>query len=273
MSDAGGTWRVHKVTMTDLVEVIAAGVRDFRKAPRYGVFFGALYAVAGWLLLALLLRFGMPYFAYPLAMGFALIAPFAVVGLYTVSDNIERGIENTWAGIFGSIRGAIKRDVRWMALITGFALIIWMDIAAFLMFAFVGVQGVTPDTLNSLLTTPSGLLFLILGNVVGAVIAFFVFSISVVSFPLLHDRDVDFVTAMVTSVRLVIENPRTMLIWCAIIGVLTGISLLSVFLGLVIVLPVVGHATWHLYRRAVEFVPGGRPAPATAETGLKTRSE
>lgn len=251
MANAGETWQIRTITITDLVEVIAAGIRDFRAAPQYGIFLGALYAAAGWLLLALLFYFGMPYFAYPLAMGFALIAPFAVVGLYSVSDNIEKGIPNTWPRVFGSIRGAIKRDVRWMALITGFALIIWMDIAAFLMFAFVGVQGVTPDTLNSLLTTPSGFLFLVLGNAVGAIIAFFVFSISVVSFPLLHDKDVDFVTAMVTSVRLVIENPKTMMIWCAIIGGLVGISILSVFLGLVIVLPVVGHASWHLYRRAV----------------------
>lgn len=255
MADARQDWRVRKLTATDLVEVFAAGIRDFRAAPKFGLFFGALYAGAGWLLLALLFHFGIPYFAYPLAMGFALIAPFAVVGLYAVSETLEKGQRPTWAGVFGAVRGAVKRDVRWMALITGFALIIWMDIAAFLMFAFVGVQGVTPDTLNSLLTTPSGVLFLLLGNVAGALIAFFVFSISVISFPLLHDKDIDFVTAMVTSVRLVIENPRTMLMWCIVIGLAVGISLLSVFLGLLVVLPILGHATWHLYRRAIEPVP------------------
>ena len=89
------------------------------------------------------------------------------------------------------------------------------------------------------------------GNLVGAVIALGVFSISVISFPLLFDRDIDFVTAMSTSVRIVLENPRPMIAWCALIALLILVSVLTMFVGLIFVLPVLGHATWHLYRRAV----------------------
>jgi uncharacterized membrane protein len=86
-----------------------------------------------------------------------------------------------------------------------------------------------------------------------------IFSISVVTYPMLYDRDVDFVTAIVTSVRLVFANPLTMLVWCATIGVMTALALLTVFAGLFLTLPILGHASWHLYRRAVEPVPAGPP--------------
>lgn len=255
-----GDWpAVRQLTLNDLVEVIAAGIRDFRAAPGYGIVLGGLYAVAGWLLIALLWHFKALYFAYPLAMGFALIAPFAGIGFYAVSDFLERGKPLSWPAIMTAVHSAARRDLRWMALVTGFALVIWMDIAAFLLFAMVGVEGFHPDFLDTLVTTPQGLLFLAGGNLIGAMIALIVFSISVISFPMLYDRDVDFVTAMVTSVRLVLANPLTMLVWCAAIGVLTGLSLLSVFIGLIVVLPVIGHATWHHYRRALE--------PAVARTG------
>lgn len=250
---------VRSVSVSDLVEVMAAGVRDFRRAPVYGLFFGGLYALAGWLLIALLWRFDALYFAYPLAMGFAIIAPFASVAFYSVSDLLERGDPLSWSAIFGAIRSATQRDLRWMALVTGFALVVWMDIAAFLFFGFIGFEGFKSDFLGQLFSTPGGLVFLLIGNLVGALIAVIVFSISVVSFPMLYDRDVDFATAMVTSVRLVIANPATMLIWCAVIGVLTGLSLLSLFLGLFFLLPIIGHASWHLYRRAVE--PQAAAAP------------
>lgn len=258
---------VREITINDLVDVLGAGVRDFRAAPQYGLFFAGLYVAAGWLLIALLFYFGLPYLAYPLAMGFALIAPFAGVGFYAVSEHLERGKPLSWGSIFASIWDAAKRDVRWMALVTGFALVIWMDIAAFLFFGFMGFNGIGDDFIEQLLTTPSGLTFLFLGNVSGALIALSIFSISVISFPMLYDRDVDFVTAMVTSVRLVTKNPVPMIAWCILIGVLTGISLMSMFVGFLVVLPVTGHASWHLYRRAVEPAAAPEAPEAVATAG------
>lgn len=251
MSTANGKPIVNKLTVGDIIDVMGAGVRDFRAAPKFGLFFARLYTVAGWLFLALLMYFGLPYLAYPLAMGFALISPFAAVGFYAVSDHLHNNKPLTWSAILGSIKAAAARDLRWMALVTGFALVLWMDIAAFLFFGLMGFSSYGPDFVESLFTTSTGLIFVVLGNSVGALIALLVFSISAVSFPMLYERDVDFVTAMTTSVRVVQENPKPMVLWCAIIAALIGISLLSVFAGLLLVLPVIGHATWHLYKRAV----------------------
>lgn len=240
-----------QIAVGDLVAIIAAGIRDFRRAPQFGLVFSGLFALGGWLLIALLWRLNMPYFAYPLAMGFALIAPFAATGYYAVSEHLEQGMPLTWGSILSAVRKAARGEVRWMAIITGFALIIWMDIAAFLMFAFTSFEVITTDTLKNLLTTPTGWIFAILGNAVGAIIAMAVFSISVVSFPMLYDRKVDFVTAMTTSVNLVISSPRAMMVWCAIIAASMAISIATGLVGLVLTMPVIGHSTWHLYRAAV----------------------
>lgn len=249
---------VRDISVADLIDIMAAGLRDFRAAPKYGLVVGGVFALGGWLLLIMLWKLGLIYLSYPVAMGFALIAPFAAVGFYAVSERLESGKPLSWGALWGAIRGSTQRDLRWMALITGFAFFIWVDMAAMLFMVFIGFNALDGNFFNTLFGTTEGWMFLIVGNFAGAVLAMIVFSISVVSFPMLFDRDVDFVTAMVTSVRLVIANPKSMVIWCIIIAVLTGLALMSVFVGLVVVLPVIGHATWHLYRRAVE------PAAASA---------
>ncbi|MGI9425818.1 MAG: DUF2189 domain-containing protein [Hyphomicrobiaceae bacterium] len=242
---------VAKITVGDLIDVTAAGIRDFRAAPQYGLFFGGMYAVVGWVLLIMLWMFELYYLVYPLAMGFALVAPFASVGFYSVSHFREQGKPLSWDAVFRAIREASKRDLRWMALITGFTFFAWVDYAAILYLSLIGFKEVGPQLFTEIVTTTHGWVFLLVGNLTGALIAVIVFSISVVTYPMLYDRDVDFVTAIVTSVRLVMANPVTMLIWCAFIAVLTGLSLITIFAGLFIMLPVLGHASWHLYRRAV----------------------
>jgi uncharacterized membrane protein len=130
----------------------------------------------------------------------------------------------------------------------------WMYQARFLMALFLGLNAsfsTLQQFITVVLTTNQGLLFLLVGNIVGAVIATILFALTVVSFPLLLDRDVDFVTAMITSVRAVVSNPVPMLGWAAIIVALLFLSVLPAFLGLLVTLPVLGHATWHLYRRVL----------------------
>ena len=249
---------VYKISLDDLIDVTAAGINDFRRAPKYGLFFGGMYAVVGWVLLAMLWFFGLYYLVYPLAMGFALVAPFASVGFYSVSDFLEKGKPLSWSAVFGAVREASKRDLRWMALITAFTFLMWIDYAMIIFLSFMGFDALGWQAFDLIFTTSQGWMFLIVGNIAGAIVAIIVFSISVVTYPMLYDRDVDFVTAMVTSVRLVVANPVTMLCWCIFITVFTGLSLLSLFLGLFIMLPVLGHASWHLYRRAVG------PQPSTA---------
>ncbi|MCB1513640.1 MAG: DUF2189 domain-containing protein [Hyphomicrobiaceae bacterium] len=251
---------VFKITSGDVFAALAKGLEDFRAAPGFGLFFGGIYALGGITIYILLTRFDLPYLVYPMATGFVLIAPFVATGLYDVSRKLLDGEALSWSGVLSSVWGASGRDMGWMALVTGFTLIIWMDIAALLFFGFFGGQGIAtgtvPELFKQILTTPAGWLFLLMGNSIGALIAMFVFSFTAVSFPMLYDRDIDFVTAMVTSVRSVKENSGPMLLWAIIIGFLMLISIASGFLAFFIVLPVLGHATFHLYKRLVGPQPG-----------------
>jgi uncharacterized membrane protein len=240
------------VRTSDILNILAAGLRDFRTAPLFSLAVGGIYTIGGWVLILLLLEFDLPYLVYPLTAGFALIAPFVAAAFYAISRSLERGETLTWGTLARSVRDAFSSDLGWMALVTGFSLFIWMDIAALLTFAFLGFTSLSAQELLELIfTTPMGLLFLVIGNAVGAVIALAVFSFSVTSFPMLFDREVDFVTAMITSVKVVVASPVAMILWCATIAVLIALSLLSGLVALPVVLPILGHASWHLYRRAI----------------------
>ena len=150
------------------------------------------------------------------------------------------------------------KELGWLALVCLFTLILWVDFAWTIFLVFHGLH--VPklrEFAAEVATTQSGLLFLIVGNGFGSLIAFLVFSITVVTPTLLVDRDIDFITAMTTSVRLVIANPFVMLVWAASIGVLLALSIATGFLGLFVVPPVLGHASWALYRRAIASGPRG----------------
>ena len=253
---------VRTVTLDDLNEAVVAGIADFRANPGYGLAIGSAFAVAGWALFFALAELGLPFLIYPVAMGFALVAPFAAAAFYAVSDLRERGETVTSAAVFqGLNRERHRRDLGWMALVTFLALILWLEIAAVLTFAFGGINTFDTDYLAKILDSPSGLVFLMIGNLAGAAIGFAVFAITVISFPMLYHRDTDFITAMVTSVRLVEKNPITMLAWAVFIGFIVALSVMTAFLGLLILLPIIGHSTWHLYRLSVEPIRTAYAAP------------
>lgn len=249
--EAGAT-QIKTLLPGHLVDALRAGWRDLFNSPQYGLAVGGLYAVAGWAMVLMLLVLGLPYLVYPTVMGFALVAPFAASVLYDVSRRLENGHPVSWRLVLESVRQTSRRDLRWMALVNAFALFLWLDIAAMLFFGFMGLRKLDAALMAEILTTPHGLMFLLIGHAAGAVIAFSIFSISVVSFPMLFDRDVDFVTAMVTSVRTVRANLLVMTYWCVLIAALMGLSVLTLFVGLIVILPLLGHATWHLYRRAID---------------------
>ncbi|MFH1341584.1 MAG: DUF2189 domain-containing protein [Pseudomonadota bacterium] len=248
---------VRRITASDIAEALGRGLRDFQAMPLYGLAFGAIYVAGGIVILLSLTAFGMVYLAYPLAAGFALIGPFVAIGLYEISRRREAGEPVSFASIWVKVKS--RSELGWMAFVTLFIFLIWMYQVRLLIALLLGLNAsfaTLPQFITVVLTTNEGLLFLAIGNAVGAALSLILFSLTVVSFPLLLDRDVDFVTAMVTSVRAVVMSPLPMIGWAAVIVVLLIVSALPYFLGLLVALPVLGHATWHLYRRIVEPLPG-----------------
>jgi uncharacterized membrane protein len=248
---------VRRITVTDIAEALGEGLRDFQAAPLYGLAFGAIYAAGGIVILLSLTAFGLIYLAYPLAAGFALLGPFVAIGLYEVSRRREVGQPLSMRGIWTTVTS--RGEIGWMAFVTLFVFVIWMYQVRLLIALLIGLNASFSslrEFITVVLTTNEGLLFLAIGNAVGAALSLMLFSLTVVSFPLLLDRDVDCVTAMVTSVRAVVMSPLPMIGWAAIIVILLIVSALPYFLGLLVTLPVLGHATWHLYRKIVAPVAG-----------------
>lgn len=247
---------VRPIAFSEVVEALIEGLRDFQAAPLYGMALGAIYCVAGIVIVLSVTRLGMSYLAYPLAAGFALIGPFVAVAFYEISRKRETGQTASFADIRRAMTS--RGEIGWMAFVTLFIFIMWMYQARFLMALFFGLNASFTSLsqfVGLVLTTNEGLLFLLVGNVIGACLALILFSLTVVSFPLLLDRDVDCVTAMVTSVRAVVRSPAALIGWAVVIVILLAVSALPFFLGLVVVLPVLGHTTWHLYRRIIAPEP------------------
>jgi uncharacterized membrane protein len=248
---------VRRVAAADIAEALSQGLRDFQAVPLYGLAFGAFYAAGGIVIVLCLTAFGMVYLAYPLAAGFAMIGPFVATGLYEVSRRREAGQPISVGAIWATVRA--RSEIGWMAFVTLFVFVIWMYQVRLLIALLLGLNASFSslrEFITVVLTTNEGLLFLAIGNAVGAALSLILFSLTVVSFPLLLDRDVDFVTAMITSVRAVVTSPLPMIGWAALIVILLAVSAVPYFLGLVVTLPVLGHTTWHLYRRIIAPVPG-----------------
>lgn len=255
---------VRTITFSDITESLSAGLRDFQAAPAYGLFFGLIYAAAGILLMLSISALKMTYLAYPLGAGFALIGPLVAVGLYEVSRRRELGLPLSWGAVLKTSLTQARGEIGWMSFVVLFVLIIWLYQVRLLLALFLGFEPISTlrDFLTVVLTTPQGWMFLAVGHVIGAILSLVLFSLTVVSFPLLLDRPVDFITAMITSVRAVALNPRPMVLWALTIVILLVTASLPMFLGLIVVLPVLGHATWHLYRRLVAPAEGIEAAGA-----------
>ncbi|WP_439332822.1 DUF2189 domain-containing protein [Tranquillimonas alkanivorans] len=242
--------RIGRVTLTELREALILGWQDFRRAPSFGLFFSAVYVLGGLALVA----FGAGTLAWTLTMslGFPLIAPFAAVGLYEVSRRIEAGRPLVWSEVLGVVLAERDRQIPWIGAIIVIAFLFWTFFAHMLFALFMGLSTLTNvSTSWEVFLTANGMTMIAVELAVGGAFAFLMFSLTVVSLPLLLEREVDFVTAMLLSLRTVRENLGVMLVWAALIAVLLLAAMVPVFLGLFVALPVLGHATWHLYRRAL----------------------
>lgn len=245
---------VNTVTSADIAAALKSGVNDFFRAPLFGLFFGGIYAAGGVFILVSLTMFEMTWMIIPVAIGFPLIGPFVAVGLYEVSRRLTAGAPLKWREILLVVLNQRERQLGWMAFVVLFIFWIWIYQVRTLVAVFFGFKPFSSlaDFLVILTTTQHGFGFLAVGTVVGAFLACALFSVTVISMPLLLDRDVDFVTAMITSVKTVLKNPVAMLGWGVIVTALAIVAMLPAFLGVVFVLPILGHATWHLYKRAIE---------------------
>lgn len=236
------------ISMTDLRDVLRAGLADFRRAPAFGLAFALVYVLGGLVLYAVFMASGQSWWFIPIAVGFPLLAPFAATGLYEVSRRLEHDMPLDWAGVLGCVLAQKDRQVPSMAMVIMLAFMFWVFVAHTIFALFFGLQPITSSTADMLLSA-SGLSMLAVGSAIGGAMAAILFALTVISLPLLLDKEVDFITAMITSVNAVTTNFPVLAAWAAIIAALLFAAMLPAFLGLFVVLPILGHASWHLYRR------------------------
>lgn len=255
---ASAIWRpgepaVRAIGLTDLRDAVAKGIEDFNAVPTHAVFLGIIYAVLGIILFRLAFGYDVLPLVYPMLAGFILLGPCAAIALYELSRRRERGLDVSAEHLLEVFRspsiGAIVR----LGLVLLAIFFAWL-MAAKTMYAQI-MGGAVPASLgefsHQVLTTSAGWQLIVVGNAVGFVFAAVALIISVVSFPMLVDRNVGAATAVRTSVRAVAANPLTMAAWGLFVVAALIVGSLPLFFGLAVVFPVLGHATWHLYRRIV----------------------
>lgn len=243
---------VRTITMDDLRASLALGWADFRQAPAFGLFFSAVYVLGGIAMVYILMATGKSWATLPIIVGFPLIGPFAAVGLYEVSRRLQTGEALAWGEVLGVVIAEKNRQMPSIAAVILIFFLFWNFLAHMIFALFLGLAVMTNITSSfDVFLTSNGLTMLLVGTAVGGILAFVLYAITVVSLPLLLDKEVDFVTAMITSFSAVTENMAVMLSWGALVGALLLLGMLPAFLGLFIVLPLLGHATWHLYQRVI----------------------
>jgi uncharacterized membrane protein len=264
---------VRKVGLRDINDALAKGLDDFLAFPTHVVFLSMAYPIVGLVLAGLTFGYDLLALLFPLAAGFALIGPFAATGLYAMSRRREMGLEVSWKHAFGARRSPSIDGVLALGALLAVIFLLWIAAAQAIYIANFGSAPAASisNFLHQVLTTPEGWTLIVVGNGVGFLFAAGVLTISVVSFPLLLDRDVGAAVAIMTSVRAVLKNPVTMAVWGLIVAGLLLIGSLPLFIGLAIVMPVLGHSTWHLYRKLVEPDLSPRQEPPQQAGPLKTR--
>jgi uncharacterized membrane protein len=245
---------IRSIDAADLGEALARGFDDFKAMPSHFVFLSIIYPVIGLFLARIAIGNDVLPLLFPLAAGFALIGPFAAIGLYELSKRREEGHEPyIWHGL-GAFRSHRMLNIAVVGVVLAVIFVAWLITAQIV---YQVTLGPTPPAsagafIHDVLTTPAGWAMIIVGNGLGFVFAVVALALSAISIPLLLDRDVSALAAMETSLRAILANPRTMAMWGAIVAGGLVVGSLPCFLGLVIVMPILGHATWHLYRKVVE---------------------
>jgi uncharacterized membrane protein len=252
-SDTPAHLTIRRIGLSDLVDALRLGIDDFKNFPSHAVFLCLIYPLVGFFIGGLTLGYKLLPLLFPASAGFALLGPFAALGLYELSRRREAGQDSSWSHAFDVFRspsiGAIMAvGFLLMALFLG-----WLAVAQWIYESLFGV--LAPDSatqfFHDVFTTPQGWKLILYGNLAGLGFAIVGLALSVVSFPLLLDRDVGAAVAIMTSIRAVALNPVPMAAWGLIVAALLVIGSIPFFAGLAVVMPILGHATWHLYRKVV----------------------
>ena len=252
---------VRTIGLSDLKIALRKGLEDFRAMPTHVVFLSLIYPIAGLALWRATVGYEVVPLLYPLAAGFALIGPFAAIGLYEMSRRREQGLDTSWRHVFDIIHSPSVWAIATLGVFLLAIFGVWLAVANGIYVANFGYR--QPDSFTEfaemIVATPEGHNLIVVGNAVGFLFAVLAFALSVVSFPLLLDRNVGVPVAIATSAKVILKNPLTMTLWGLIVAVGLALGSLPFFFGLAVVMPVLGHATWHLYRRVV--APDSSPRP------------
>jgi uncharacterized membrane protein len=245
--------RINAITPADLWDSLARGFADFKAMPTHLVFLGLIYPMAGIVFFGLSFGYNLFPLLFPLAAGFAIVGPVAAIGLYELSRQHESGRAPDLSQMFRVVRSSSFPAILTISAGLAILFLAWLWSAQTLyqsLFGYLPPESMT-QFLRDVLTTTNGHKLIIYGNLIGLCFAVVAMIVGVVSFPLLLDRDVGVITALETSVRAVAANPGTMTLWGIVVAALLVIGTIPLFVGLAIVVPVLGHATWHLYRKLV----------------------
>lgn len=245
--------KIRIINWRDIVGALIDGFLDFRRAPKYGLFFGAFFSLGGLAILAFLTFYNSRWMIVPIAVGFPLAGPFLAAGIYEVSRRLSAGRVLNWRSILVAVFRQRERQMAWLALLVVLIFWIWLYLAQMLATMFMGKD--IPVTLGSFVDfitmSEKGIAFLVVGTLVGAILAFLSFASTIIAMPLLLETDIRFFPAIRISFAAVFRNPIPMIGWGIIVTLLVFAAMLPAFLGLIIVFPVLGHATWHLYTRTI----------------------
>jgi len=244
---------IKDVHFSDVKAALRAGLADFAKRPLLSAFFGLLYAVFGLFFVLGLAWLDKIWMIIPVAVGFPLVAPFAAAGLYDISRRLQKGEAFSAKDVFMVILRQRNRELGWMAFVTLFIFWVWIYQVRLLLAIILQNQSFSTfeGFITVITTSYNGFIFLGVGTLIGAFLSTALFTVTVISMPLLLDREIDFVSAMVASIKAVAQSPFVMLCWGAFIAGMMILAIIPGFVGLIFVLPILGHATWHLYKQIV----------------------
>ena len=245
---------VRRIGTADLKDALARGLDDFKAMPTHLVFLCLIYPIVTLIFARIYAGYEVLPLVFPLLAGYTLIGPLVATGMYELSRRREEGLDISRGHAFDVFRSPSIGSIATLGVVLMAIYFAWLGAAWAIYEAIFGNAAPTSieEFARQVFTTPAGWTLIIGGSSAGFLFAVVVLTLSVVSFPLLLDRDVGVMTAMQTSVRAVLANPLTMAIWGLIVAVALLIGSLPLFVGLSVVMPVLGHATWHLYRKVVE---------------------